>query len=253
MNSRFLFCKFFILFSLTILPVFSWAQEKNVTGSEQIWLGYFNQMRLTQRSGIWFDAHFRFTDDFTDRLGVTIFRPGYTYYITDQTRLTAGYAYLTAYSASPETPDVPEHRPWQQIQWFDKRKHFSMMQYIRLEERFRRIVENNELTDDYSFNFRIRYNLSLTIPLKGKVVEAKTPFLFLSDEIMINFGKEIVYNYFDQNRFFAGIGYQFTKNLNAHIGYLNVFLQRPAGDEFIKTDAFRLFVFHNLDLRPKEK
>ena len=233
-------------------PFLCLAQEKEITESEQAWFAYFNQTRFTNRSGLWFDAHFRFTDDFTDRLGITIFRPGYTYYITDQTRLTAGYAYVTAYSASSETPDIPEHRPWQQIQWFDKRKHFSSMQYIRLEERFRRNVVDNELSDDYSFNFRIRYNFSLTIPLKGKGVEPKTPFLFVSDEVMINFGKEIVYNYFDQNRFFAGIGYQFTRNLNAHIGYLNVFLQRPSGNEFIRTDAIRLFVFHNLDYRPRQ-
>lgn len=223
--------------------------QKDIEHDEQIWLGYLNQTRFTNKSGFWLDVHFRFSDDFTGRLGQNIFRPGYIYFLTDQVRLSAGYAYATTYSATEDTPDIPEHRPWQQIQWYDKRKHFTMMQYVRLEERFRRSVEGTELLDEYDFNYRIRYLISFTIPLKGKSVEPKTPFIFVNDEVMINFGEEIVYNYFDQNRFFVGVGYQFTKHLNAQIGYLNVFQQRATGNQYNRVDAIRLFVFHNLDFR----
>jgi hypothetical protein len=226
--------------------------QKEIEYSEQAWFAYLNQTRFTNKSGFWLDVHARFTDDFTGRLGLTIFRPGYIYFLSDQTRLSAGYAYVTADSATDDIPNIPEHRIWQQIQWYDKRKHFNMMQYIRLEERFRKTLEGAELSDEYDFNYRVRYNISFTIPLKGKSVEPKTPFIFVNDEVMINFGDEIVYNYFDQNRFFAGVGYQFTKQLNAQIGYLNVFLQRASSNEFIHADAIRLFVFHNLDFRKGE-
>jgi len=242
---------------LIVVLAFSGAHpllaQKDIEYQEQTWFGYFNQTRITNKSGFWLDAHLRFTDHFTGRLGQSIIRPGYIYYLSDQTRLSAGYAYVTNYSVTDDLPDVPEHRTWQQIQWYDKRQYFNMMQYVRLEERFRKTLAGTELSDDYKFNYRIRYNISFTIPLKGKSVEPKTPFIFVNDEVMINFGEEIVYNYFDQNRFFAGIGYQFTKHLNAQIGYLNVFQQRTSGNEFIHTDAIRLFVFHSLDFRNKEK
>lgn len=241
-----------ILMAVCSIVEWGFSQSKNIVESEQLWLAYFNQARFTKRSGLWFDTHFRFTDDFVGRLGLTIFRPGYTFYLSDQARLTVGYAYVTAYSGSEEVPDIPEHRPWQQIQWFDKKKHFNMMQYLRLEERFRQKVSDGELIDEYQFSYRVRYNLSLTIPLTSEGVVPGKPFVFVSDELMVNFGKEIVYNYFDQNRFFVGVGYQFTKALNAHIGYLNVFLQRPTGNEFVNTHALRVFIFHNLDFR-KEK
>lgn len=231
-------------------PLFA---QKDIECDEQTWVGYFNQTRITNKSGFWLDVHFRFADDFTGRLGQSIFRPGYIYFLSDQARLSAGYAYVTAYSATDETPDIPEHRPWQQIQWYDKRKHFTMMQYVRLEERFRRSVEGTELSDDYAFNYRVRYNISFTIPLNGKSVDPKTPFIFVNDEVMINFGEEIVYNYFDQNRFFAGVGYQFTKHLNAQIGYLNVFQQRATGNQYNRIDAIRLFVFHTLDFRKQKE
>jgi hypothetical protein len=238
-----------VLFSLFITIAFA---QKEIEYVEQTWFGYLNQTRVTNKSGLWLDVQLRYTDDFTGRLGLSIFRPGYIYYLSDNTRLSVGYAYVKAYSESDEIPDIPEHRPWQQIQWYDKRKHFNMMQYVRLEERFRRKPNGAELSDEYAFNYRVRYNISFTIPLKGKSVEPKTPFIFINDEVMINFGEEIVYNYFDQNRFFAGVGYQFSKHLNAQIGYLTVFQQRASGNQFIHTDAIRLFVFHNLDFRKSE-
>lgn len=228
------------------------AQEKDVEYLEQTWFAYFNQTRLTDKSGIWLDFHVRLTGDFVDDLGVTIGRIGYTYYLSDQTRLTIGYAHATQYSQVSGAPNIPEHRPWQQIQWFEKKNWFSMAQYIRLEERFRRVVEDGELTSDYSFNYRVRYNMAFTIPLKGKQVVAKTPFIFLNDELHINFGKEITNNYFDQNRLFIGMGYQFTSQLNAQLGYMKVFQQLPQPSTFRNIDAIRLFVFHNLDFRTKE-
>jgi len=214
------------------------------------WLGYFNQTRFTNHSGIWIDAHLRLNNQFVKEVHATLFRIAYIYYISDQTRLTAGYCNQIQYGHEG-TPNIPEHRPWQQVQWFEKKNGFNMMQWVRLEERFRRKVEDNELTDDYNFNFRIRYNMSFTIPLKGKKVEPKTPFLFINNEVFINFGKNIVNNYFDQNRAFIGLGYQFTQHFNAHLGYMYVFQQLPEGNKYINSNVIRLFVFHNLDLRKK--
>lgn len=226
------------------------AQKVSET-RDQTWLGYFNQTRFTDKSGMWIDLHHRLSDDFVGESATNIIRIGYTYYLSDQTRLTAGYGYVTHFS--PGTlPDVPEHRPWQQIQWMDKKNGFSLAQYLRVEERYRRRVSEGELTNEYNFNWRFRYNFSLTLPLKGKQVSAKTPFLFFNNEIHINAGKEIVNNYFDQNRLFLGLGYQFTSQLNAQLGYLYVFQQLAAANSYVHINAIRLFVFHTLDLRKKE-
>ena len=80
----------------------------------------------------------------------------------------------------------------------------------------------------------------------------KTPFVLINNELFVNFGKETVNNYFDQNRAFIGLGYQFTKHLNAQLGYMYIFQQLPSGNEYIRTNAIRLFVFHNLDFQKKE-
>ncbi len=240
-----------VLSLLLVMGQQAFSQTKEFETEEQTWFGYFNQTRFTNKSGMWVDLHLRLTGNFVDQPAITIARAGYTYYVNDHVKLTAGYAFATRYSTTGG-PNIPEHRPWQQIQWVEKKNWFTMMQWIRLEERFRRKVEAGELIDDYSFNYRIRYNMAFTIPLKGKQVVAKTPFLFANNEVMINFGKEIVNNYFDQDRAFVGFGYQFTSQLNAQLGYMHVFQQLPAGNEYLKINAIRLFVFHNLDFRKKE-
>ena len=50
----------------------------------------------------------------------------------------------------------PEHRPWQQIQWHTKYGQNRTMQWFRLEERFRRKIQNDStLADGYDFNFSV--------------------------------------------------------------------------------------------------
>jgi len=241
----------FIAVFLQLLISLVSAQDKEIEYREQTWLGYFNQTRFTNKSGVWVDLHWRLTDQFFGRTGVTIARVAYIYYLNDMARLTAGYAHATQYGAGTD-PNVPENRLWQQVQWFEKKNGFNMMQWLRIEERFRRKVAAGELTDDYNFNWRFRYNIAFTIPLKGKQVAPRTPFIFFSDEVFINAGKNIRINYFDQNRLFLGLGYQFTTHLNAHLGYMYIFQQLPEVYEYVHIDAIRLFLFHNLDFRTHE-
>jgi hypothetical protein len=241
-----------MLFSLMLMLLglhHAFSQTKEFETHEQLWLGYFNQIRLTSKSGIWAEGQLRLTDQFIKEPSLSILRFGYTHYLTDQSRVTAGYAYVTQYTSAL---NIPEHRPWQQIQWYEKKNWFTSMQWIRLEERYREKVVAGELTGEYNFNFRARYCLSLTIPLKGKQVAPKVPFAFVSNEVLINFGKNIVNNYFDQNRLFAGLGYQINAHLNAQAGYLYVFQQLPEGNKYININAIRLYVFHTLDLRSKD-
>src|SRR5688572_7658013 len=102
--------------------------QKQIETREQTWLGYFNQTRLTDKSGIWLDLHARLNDNFINEKALAMGRVGYIYYLSDQVRLATGYAFVMHY-AHGGGPNVPEHRPWQQIQWFDKKKGFNLMQW----------------------------------------------------------------------------------------------------------------------------
>ncbi|GAB3905574.1 hypothetical protein GCM10028803_36630 [Larkinella knui] len=226
---------------------------KQVRTQQQAWLGYFNQTRLSNRWGIWLDLHARRTDHFLDRWSTLIVRPGITYYVSDQIRLTAGYAYVRLYPAVAPIGDAdplvrPEHRLWQQVNWQSHYKRLHLNQWIRLEERNIHKTLGTELADGYTFNFRFRYMITVQVPLKGDTPKPGVPNFVLQDEIHINAGKQITYNYFDQNRFFVGLAYPFSKTFTAQLGYMNLYQQQASGNAFVNNHAIRLFLFHNLNL-----
>ena len=194
------------------------AQTKTITDVEQVWLGYFNQTRFSNKWGMWVDLHLRTKEDFFNDLSTGIIRLGLTYYLNDDTKLTAGYAYVNHFPAdNHKNVSQPEHRPWQQVQWHSRFPNLRLMQWFRLEERFRRkILNDDELADGYGFNFRFRYN-------------------------------------FDQNRFFLGFNYHINKHDNLQFGYMNLFQQLAAGNQYKSIHAARIFYFHNLDLRKNKQ
>jgi hypothetical protein len=230
------------------------AQTKNKTSENQVWLAYMNQTRLSSKWGFWAEAQIRTKEDFFTNFSTGIARVGLTYYLNDNTKITAGYAYVHTFPANGhKNISVPEHRPWQQIQWHTKYGNkLRVMQYARLEERYRRKVLNDDkLADGYQFNWRARYSFLLQGSIGAKPFEPGTFSWILNDEIMVNFGEQIVNNYFDQNRFFAGFSYHVNKSDQLHFGYLNQFIQLPAGNSYRTNHIARVAYFHNLDLRKK--
>ncbi len=228
--------------------------QKTATSVQQVWVAYFNQLRLSDKLGIWGDFHLRTKENFVTDFSQGIARLGITYYVKDNTKLTAGYAYVNIFpAAGHQNISQPEHRPWQQIQWHTNYPRLRMAQYLRLEERFRRkIKDDDELVPGYNFNYRTRYNLLLMTPLGSKAFAPNTLSFVVNDEVHTNFGKQVVYNTFDQNRFFLGLVYHTNKHDNIQLGYMNVFQQLPAGNVYRSIHAIRLFYFQNLDLRKKD-
>jgi hypothetical protein len=226
--------------------------DKNIHEREQLWLGYFNQTRLTNRLGLWIDVQYRLTDNFVARPFQFLFRPALTYFISDNLRANLGYTLVEHFPAKGLNTARTEHRVWQQIWWNQKYSGLTTLQWLRLEQRFNEKVVDDQKEPGYNYSFRVRYNLSFFIPLKGKEILPKTPFAAIANEVFLNFGDNIVYNTFDQNRLFVGFGYQFTPHLNAQLGYLNVYQQESSGNNYFSTHAIRFFVFHSIDLRKKE-
>lgn len=230
------------------------AQTKQTEHIGQTWLGYLNQTRFSDKWGLWADLHLRTKEKMVQDLAQSILRFGLTYYLNDDAKLTAGYAYVTHYPGDNHANiSQPEHRPWQQFQWHTKYPKLRLMQWFRLDERFRRKVLNNDaLAPGYSFNWKFRYNFFSLFPLSKKRFTPGSLSFVLNDEVHINFGKQVVNNYFDQNRFFAGFNYHLNKHDNLQFGWMYLFQQLAAGNRYNAINAARIFYFQNLDLRKKK-
>ena len=252
------FCKrsfklFFLVVSGCIIYTEGNAQTKQTQSVNQTWAGYFNQTHFNNKWGLWADVHLRTKEDFVADLSQAIVRVGLTYYLKDDVKLTAGYAYVNHFpSDNHKNISQPEHRPWQQLQWHTRYPKLRLMQWFRLEERWRRkILNDDKLADGYNFNFRVRYNFFSQFPLSKKHFQPRTFSFVVNDEVHINFGKQIINNYFDQNRFFVGFAYHINKHDNLQFGYMNIFQQLTAGNRYRSNHVARLFYFHHLDLRKK--
>lgn len=243
---------FLLLVAFCLLVFKSYSQsEKIIIEDKQVWLGYFNQTRVSEKWGLWLDFGYRSNNEFVKSSFQSLVRPGVTYYINNNLRLSAGYAYFFHYPGiTNRTVGQPEHRIWEQVQWTQKFKKFSLRQAVRIEQRYRKkYADNDHLSSEYGYNNRIRYNLGVLVPLFGVESQPKSLSLIIGNELMINFGRQVLYNYFDQNRIYGGLGYQLTKDLNINLLYINIFQQLSSGNNFNHAHVLRLIILHNLDLR----
>ncbi len=229
-----------LLICLLIFNSCLYAQEKEIHRNEQIWLGYFNQTKLSDHMGIWTDAHVRSSEGFVGEIRQVLGRAGVSWFPSKDLRFTIGYAFVRQ-TPGEDRNEFTENRPWQQFMWLTHRQKTKITQWLRFEQRFRKIGEN--AVD--KFNFRLRFNSLIQIPLQKK--EGPKCYWVLNDEVFINFGKEIVYNTFDQNRFFTGLAYHHSHSLIFQLGYMNVFQQRESGNKYESNHCIRLFVFQNLN------
>ena len=244
-----------IIWICLLLSVQAVLAQKQTSVQEQAWLGYIQQLRLSNHWGLTFDTHIRSKNNLVDSLSTAVFRGGAIYYLSDQVTLGAGYAYFHFFPADDHSRIYrPEHRPWQQIQWVTNYNRLRLQQRVRLEERFRRRIKNRDEWDEgYVFNYRVRYQWMLSLPLKS-ISSSGAPFSFYAgQELLLNFGKSITHNAFDHNRFHAGISWHVDEDDQLQLGYLNIFQQQSAGFRYRMIHVARIYYHHNIDLRKKQQ
>jgi hypothetical protein len=236
--------------ALASVPVM--AQKVNST-IQQVWLSYHNQIRFSNKWGLWNDAQLRTRNNFTHDFSIYILRTGLIYHINDDLRITAGYAYAHTFPVGSNGVAQAEHRPWQQILWQNRSPSLRFTQSIRLEERFRRhLISSTEKGEGYDFNYRLRYNLVFNFALGKKPFTPETFSYTLSNDVHLNFGKQVIYNSFDQNRVFAAAQYHTSDQNFLQLGYLYIY-QQTGTAHYRYNHAARITYMHILDLRKKKQ
>jgi hypothetical protein len=146
-------------------------------------------------------------------------------------------------------PTIPEIRP--HIELNNKQRLWKgiLSNRYRFESRFYKNLEGDELADEFAFrNFRFRYQIAYSISLiKNKLTTDEVLTLKVNDEIMLNFGNQIVNNIFDQNRIYIGLNYKISDNVAFEAGYLDVFQQQLKAGFFYDRNIIRLTLFHKLN------
>ncbi|SDM67482.1 Protein of unknown function [Daejeonella rubra] len=146
---------------------------------------------------------------------------------------------------------VPEIRLNHELAYRHQLKHLNIGHRYRMEERFIRKRLDDSLIHGYRFIERLSYMVSLECNLirsKNKVHDLN---LKVSDGIYINSNGGIIYNTFDQNRFYAGLNYQLIRNLSVELGYINLFQQRSSGEEYLNRNIASLAINHRIKMHAR--
>lgn len=221
------------------------AQTKSINTQYQSWFSVNSTLKVSPRWAIIADLHTRRNHFMADN-SFYFARTGVQYSIDKNLTVTAGYGHLWAYPTTKDWHNIAhENRIYQQVQYISKWKNASLLQRLRNEQRWQQKMVNDAYSGQLRFTDRVRYLLSLTIPVfKNK----KLPALTVADELCLQTGKEVVYNTFEQNRFFIGIREQLRPDLSFDMGYMRVCQQKKSGYEFDRNHTFRLFFYYSPQL-----
>lgn len=229
-------------------PAHAQTRPKEVNTQSQSWFSINSTTRLSKHWGFIADAHMR-RNNFVADPSFYFLRTAINYWASDNITIAAGYGKMwLAPTTTGWKKFAQEDRLYLQLQSISKIGKIGLLQRLRSEERWQQKMVNDSFSGNYKFTTRIRYLLSTTIPVfKNK----KYPSLVVSDELAIQFGKEVVYNTFEQNRLFFGIRQNITKTLSYDLGYMQVMQQKASGYLYDKNNTFRLFFYYMPDLRNK--
>jgi hypothetical protein len=189
------------------------------------WLMYFGNHKVTSKFGIHAEVQVR-RNDFFQNWQQLLLRTGIDFH-TAQVRYTLGYGYVEThpYGEFPVAKTFPEHRMWQQALVSNAVGCIKLSHRYRLEQRWIGSSITGKF-EDVRYENRFRYMARINIPLQGKSIDPKTFYIGLYDEIFVNFGNQVGYNLFDQNRLYGALGYSLGKLGRIEVGYLHQLVQQ---------------------------
>jgi hypothetical protein len=236
--------KIIYLFPLLFLFLPLNGQDKKTVNADMVWLGYFNSVKLNSRSSINSDLQIRTRNSL---LSQYVIRTGLVYGIISRVYISGGFAAFFYPQASNQNLLRNEWRPWEEIMLMDNIGNLKINHRFRAEQRFNEVIEKNNLTDDYIYTNRFRYKLELQYPLLGADRINHAIYVVIANELMINTGASIKYNYFDQNRTSVGLNYKLDAAFTFQVQLMHIWQQQSNGYMIENDKVFRINIFHAIN------
>jgi hypothetical protein len=227
--------------------------EKNIDHQSLLWTRYYNHLTLNNKWSIHTEFDNRIFINPTEQNLFAIRMQG-RYKINANIEVGGGFVYFSVTTQDPDVSfdfKIPEYRGQQDITWKQDFGSFTLNQRYQVEERFFQNANKEELLSGTTFFWRFRYRLQGEYSCWKKENQYLKAIVY--DELMINGGKNIVKNTFDQNRIYAALQYGVNKNIALELGYLNSFQQRASGVDYFDRDIIRFSFFHKIKLKEKHK
>ncbi|MFV8325142.1 DUF2490 domain-containing protein [Flavobacterium sp. ZS1P14] len=215
------FCFLLLLFAAATTN----AQKSDVGN----WFAYLGNQKINNRFNWQNEVQYQ-NFNFAGDLEQLLIRTGLGYNLSENNNnILLGYAYIHSepyVAGTAEKVQTDEHRIFQQ---FITKQQFGRV-YIQHRYRFeQRFIEED-------FKMRLRYSLSLNVPLNKKLIEKNAVYASLSNEIFINTQQ----NQYDRDRLYGGVGYCLSKYIKVEAGVMTQFLPTK------NRTQFQIMIFNNL-------
>jgi hypothetical protein len=247
------FATILVLFTILVFSIQLTSAQlpvKEVNHQTQFWTSINSTSRISNRWAIIGDIHIRRNNGIQDP-SFYLVRVAPQFAILPNFTVAAGYAHMwIAPTRSDWQAFVNENRIYQQAIFNTKLGRTNLLQRIRNEQRWQQIIIDDKATGKWRFTNRVRYLISVTIPVSKN---DWVPKPVVAEEILFHFGKPIVYNTFDQNRLFIGIRQKLSNNLSFDLGYMNVYQQKFSGFQYDMNHTMRFFFYYTPDFRKGQK
>lgn len=224
------------------------------------WYGYAGDHKLGPHFAVLTEYQVRRTGFITD-WQQSMLRGGLAYQVWPRLSVSGGYTFLNThpYGRHPvaNAGTYPEQRFHEDVTLTDELGRVALAQRVRLEQRWIGVPGASGSLANFAVwdrQNRVRYQLALTLPLQGPKLDDGEWYFTASDEVFLNFGRDITANVFDQNRIAGGFGFRFQENFRLELQYLNQIAQHYAPDPISRypifefNNGFRLGVVYNLTL-----
>lgn len=182
--------------------------QSNTLGSWNIVNGEYN---LNKKWNLWGEAQVR-SQKITDQFFYHELKGGINYRFNKNLLILLGTGQYGTYSNGGNFKSpvlVHEFRLWEQFTLVNN------IDRIKIEHRYR--VEQRWRTDGYRNRFR--YRINPIIPINKRSIDKGTLYASIYDEVFLtNKGP-----YFERNRIFGGLGYQFSAPFTLQTGWVRQF------------------------------
>ncbi len=221
------------------------------------WIMYVGNHRLSDKWGAHLEAQWRRSEIILGNQQLLL-RTGISYYLNSQVSFTGGYCYVITYPYGElaSTATFPENRIWEQLNMKNAIGSVEIINRFRLEQRYvySPVLKNGEYEPgDAIYTNRVRWMNRYSIPFKGKNIEDKSVYITFYNELYINFGKNVRYNIFDQNRAYAALGYKVPTLGRLEIGYLHQAIFRADGIRVEQNHTLQLGLTSTIEFRKKKE
>lgn len=229
------------IFSSMLILTFGLSAQKTIDDQFHAWSVYQGNHHLSEKWDLHTEYQFRRADGFAV-WQQSLARIGLDYKLNPAVTISSGYGQIISYpyGTQPIAHQTNENRLWQQLILKQPIGKIQVQQRYRLEQRW----------VDAQFKQRIRYRAQVLLPLQKSFTDQKKGFFInMNDEVFLGFGKGIGKNILDQNRFITALGYQFNKDFNIQLGYLNQFVIKADGMHMERNHTIWSCVVYNLDFK----